>query len=79
MLSSNQSTYYIDTERFITNAQIERIRQKVNVVIEAIVVIANRYDEGSGLEGQINLEEKYGTKIYSVISHGNICRFCDKY
>ena len=59
--------------------RIEKIRQKANVVIEAIVVIANRYDEGSGLEGQINLEEKYGTKIYSVISHDDILKAMEKH
>ena len=59
--------------------RIGKIRQKANVVIEAIVVIANRYDDCSECEGQINLKEKYGTKIYSIISHEDIVKAMEKH
>jgi orotate phosphoribosyltransferase len=58
--------------------RIERIRQKADIVIEAIVVIANRYEESSECDGKINLEEKYGTKIYSIISHEDIVKTMER-
>jgi orotate phosphoribosyltransferase len=59
--------------------RIEKIRQKTNVVIEAIVVIANRNMENSECNEQINLEEEYGTKIYSIISHEDIVKAMEKH
>ena len=59
--------------------RIEKIRQKANVVIEAIVVIANRNMENSECNEQINLEEEYGTKIYSIISHEDIVKAMEKH
>lgn len=59
--------------------RIERIRQKADVVIEAIVVIANRYIDNSDGKEMINLEEKYNTKIYSIISHEDIMKAMEKH
>ena len=58
--------------------RIERIRQKADVVIEAIVVIANRYEDSSECRWKIDLEEKYNTKIYSIISHEDIVKAMEK-
>ena len=60
---------------FIHNVEPELIAK----VIEAIVVIANRNMENSECNEQINLEEEYGTKIYSIISHEDIVKAMEKH
>ena len=52
--------------------RIDRIRKKADIKIEAVIVIANRYEENSGCIGKKLLEEKYGTKVYSIICHDDI-------
>lgn len=53
--------------------RITRLREQVHVQIEAIVVIINRSDEAeSQLSEARMLEEKYGTKVYSLITHKDI-------
>lgn len=53
--------------------RITRLCEQARVQIEAIVVIINRSDEAeSQLSEARMLEEKYGTKVYSLITHKDI-------
>ncbi len=58
--------------------RIEKIRQKANVTITAIVVIVNRNGEDDCKE-QIDLAKKYNTKIYSIISNEDIIKAMEKH
>ncbi len=62
----------ITTGRSI-DERVTRLREQVHVQIEAIVVIINRSEDAEGqLSGARMLEEKYGTKVYSLITHEDI-------
>ncbi len=53
--------------------RITQLRTQADVQIAAIIVIMNRSDEtDSPLSGSRMLEEKYGTKVYSLITHQDI-------
>lgn len=56
--------------------RIEEIMKIARIEIAAIVVIANRLvPEKGGKAGSALLEEKYGTKVYSIITDEDISRW----
>lgn len=59
--------------------RIDKIMSKAKVEIAAVVVIANRYDENTKCVGERMLEEKYGTKIYSIVTHNDIQQAISKH
>lgn len=57
----------IDSEKFVTNAQITKIGE----------YFADRMIQGgsSGKTGSAMLEQKYGTKVYSIITDEDVRRY----
>ncbi|MBP5660833.1 MAG: helix-turn-helix domain-containing protein [Lachnospiraceae bacterium] len=59
--------------------RIERMRKIADITVEAVVVIANHYEENTACIGKTLLEEKYGAKVYSVITHDDIQKAVEKH
>ena len=58
--------------------RIADIKKTADVKIVAIVTVANLYEAETASLGARVLEEKYDTKVYSIISHDDIKRAIDK-
>ena len=60
--------------------RIEKIRKTAQITIAAVVVIANRseYNDNSVCAGSKMIEEKYHTKVYSIVSHEDIRKAIQK-
>lgn len=59
--------------------RIERILKNYNVKIAALVVIANQFEKNTECIGAKMLEEKYATRVYSIISHNDIHQALSKH